>query len=172
MKKLLAMLLVSVLALSTAAFAATYNYDNDITFQYDENNLEITFEEHKDDEDRVILGYKNDSWGDGYITIQVDDLPDNKPYPTDAEIAESLGVEATQLEKLPTWGNFTNVITVAVTTDGLTETMFIAPVIDDDGEAEEMLTVVIATSELEDEAITQDRDDAISAVVDTLKVDD
>ena len=50
--------------------------------------------------------------------------------------------------------------------------MFIAPVIDDDGEAEEMVTVTIGVTKLEDEYAAMARDDVISAIVDTLRVDD
>ena len=172
MKKIFVMLLIAILALTTTAFAATYRHDDDITFNYDENAFEITFEEHKDDEDRIILGYKNADWGDGYITIQLQEIPDGQLYPTWEEIAESMGVDDHALENLPAWGNFTDVITTSMTTDNLTETVFIAPVFDDDGEAEEMLTVIIATNRIDDEETLTDRDDAISAIVDTLKVDD
>lgn len=173
MKKMLIMLLAAIMALSATAFAATYNYDNDITFEYDEKNLEITFEEHKDDEDRIILGFKNKAWGDGYITIQYQELPESETgsyYPTWEEIAEGLGTE--ELENLPTWGNFTDVITASTTTEGLTETTFIAPVFDDDGSHADMLTVVIGTTQLDDEDAATARDDAISTVVDTLKIDE
>ena len=39
--KTLVMLLAAILAMSATAFAATYDHD-DITFEYDENALEIT----------------------------------------------------------------------------------------------------------------------------------
>lgn len=170
MKKILVMLLVGILTLSATAFAATYNYDNDITFEYDENALEITLEEHKDDDDKIMLGFKNESWGAGTITIQLQEIPDGKLYPTRDEIAESLGTEA--LENLDTWGNFTDVITASFVNGDVTETKFIAPVYDDDGKAEEMLTVTIGITDLDDEAAAQDRDDAISDIMDTLKIDD
>lgn len=172
MKKILAMLLVTVLALSATAFAATYRHDDDIVFEYDENAIEITAEVHNDDEHRIVMGYKDKAWGDGYITIQVVDLPDGQGFPTREELAESMGTTADAFEDMPTWGNFKDVVTTSTTTEGLTETVFIAPVADDDGEVEDILTVIIATSELEDEEAAQNRDDAISAIVDTLKVDD
>jgi len=83
-----------------------------------------------------------------------------------------MGTTADAFEDMPTWGNFKDVVTTSTTTEGLTETVFIAPVTDDDGEVEDILTVIIATSEVEDEEAAQNRDDAISAIVDTLKVDD
>jgi hypothetical protein len=54
----------------------------------------------------------------------------------------------------------------------VTETTFIAPVIDDDSEAEEMVTVTIGVTSLAGEDAAMARDDAISAIVDTLRVDD
>jgi len=170
MKKLIVMLLIAVFALSTTALAATYRHDDDITFEYDENAIEIAAEDHKDDEDRIVMGFKDSAWGDGYISIARQELPDGTPFPTQEEIAGELG--ATQLETLPTWGNFKDVFTASFTTDDLTETVFVAPVFDDDGEAEEMVTVTIGVTRLEDEDAAMARDDAISAIVDTLKVDD
>jgi len=172
MKKLLVMLLAAILALSATAFAATYNYDNDITFEYDDKALEITFEEHKDDEDRIILGFKDAAWDDGYITIQVQDIEDGDHFPTNEEIAKEINVDVSTLETLASWGNFTNVVTATFTTDDFTETMFFAPVTDDDGEVEDILTVVVGTTAIENEEIATQRDDAISTIIDTLKVDD
>jgi len=170
MKKLIVMLLIVVFALSATALAATYRHDDDITFEYDENAIEITSEDHKDDEDRIVMGFRDSAWGNGYISIVRQELPDGTPYPTQEEIAAELGV--TQLEKLPTWGHFKDVFTASFTKDDVTETVFIAPVIDDDGEAEEMVTVTIGVNSLADEDAAMARDDAISAIVDTLRVDD
>ena len=171
MKKLIALLTAALLALGVAAFAETYRSD-DITFEYDEANLEVTHEAQEDDEETVILGFRNKAWGEGYIRIQFQELPDDEIgsyYPTWEEIAENLGTEA--LENLKTWGNYTDVITASITTDDVTETVFIAPVFDDKNHAD-MLTVTIGTTELKDEAAATARDDAISAVVDSLKVKD
>lgn len=172
MKKILAMLLVAILAFSATAFAATYRHDDDIAFEYDENAIEITSEVHNDDEHRIVMGYKEKAWGDGYITIQLADLPDGQGFPTREELAESMGIAADAFESMPTWANFKDVVTTSVTAEGKTETVFIAPVYDHDGEVEDILTVIIATSELDDQEAAQNRDDTISAIVDTLKVDD
>jgi hypothetical protein len=57
--------------------------------------------------------------------------------------------------------------------DGTSEHFFIAPVMDkDDKEIEDLLTVHIGVTKIEDESVAIARDDAISAVVDTLKVND
>ena len=83
-----------------------------------------------------------------------------------------MGIAADAFESMPTWANFKDVVTTSATTEGLTETVFIAPVYDHDGDVEDILTVIIATSELDDQEAAQNRDDTISAIVDTLKVDD
>ena len=55
--------------------------------------------------------------------------------------------------------------------DGTTEHYFIAPVTDDDGEVEDILTVIIGVSRLDDEDAAMERDDLISNVMDSLKMD-
>ena len=171
MKKIIALIMAMLLALSASALAATYTSD-DINFDYDDSALEITQEEHKDDDDTVILGFKNKAWGDGYIRIRFQEIPDEgEAYPTWEEIAESLGTTTDKMENLPTWGNYTDVITTSIETGNITETVFIVPVFDDDNHAD-MLTITIGTAKLEDEDAAIARDDAISQVVDTLKVND
>ena len=172
MKKILAMLLVAILAFSATAFAATYRHDDDIAFEYDENAIEITSEVHNDDEHRIVMGYKEKAWGDGYITIQLADLPDGQGFPTREELAESMGIAADAFESMPTWANFKDVVTTSATTEGLTETIFIAPVYDHDGEVEDILTVNIGGEPIEDEAEAMASADFASEVVDTLKVID
>ena len=51
---------------------------------------------------------------------------------------------------------------------------FIVPIADEDGEVEEALTIEIGTKTVEDEAeeIAMGRSDLISAVIDSLKIDD
>ena len=55
--------------------------------------------------------------------------------------------------------------------DGTSDSFFIAPVADDDGEIEDILTVEISVSRIDDEETAMARDDAISAVVDSLKIE-
>ena len=55
--------------------------------------------------------------------------------------------------------------------DGTSDSFFIAPVADDDGEIEDILTVEISVSKIDDEETAMARDDAISAVVDSLKIE-
>ena len=172
MKKIFALVLIAILALTTTAFAATYRYDgDDIVFNYDENLFDITMDDHSDDEDLVILITKD---GNNYVRIHLAELEDDETFPTIADfkdLEEGLGVK---VETLETWGNgYKNVFTYIVDDeDGTVETTFIAPVYDDDGEIDDILTVRIGVEKDVDEAAGMARDDAISEILDTLKVDD
>ena len=170
MKKMFAMLLVAILALScTAALAATYTHDEDIRFEYDENAFEISMDDHTDDEDLVILTGKDASWGNTFIRIHLAELRDGETFPTMESFAAMPDIkDLTQGE----WNGFKDVFMYTVEyEDGTAEHYFIAPVTDD-GEVEDILTVNIGVSKVDDEDAAMTRDDQISAVVDTLKVDD
>ena len=169
MKKLIAILMAALLALSTVAFAETYRSD-DLNFEYDENAFEITVDDRTDDETTVVLYGKNEAWGHTFVAFYVRDLKDGEKFPTMEEMSEIPDTTVTQGE----WNGYTDVFMYTLEyDDGTTENYFIAPVKDkDDKEIEDVLTVHIGTSKIEDEAAIQERDDAISAVVDSLKVDD
>jgi len=166
MKKIIALILIGILALSTAgAFAATYNHDDDLSFTYDDAYFTITMDDHTDDEDLVILSDKNN----GFVRIHLADLDDGEKFPTAEEVATAQNVE---VETLETWGNFKNVVTYTYTIDTYTETVFIAPVYDDDGDVDDILTVNIGAEKIENEDAAMERSDRISEIVDTLKADD
>ena len=171
MKKLFALALIAILALTATAFAETYRYEDDITFNYDEKLFDITMDDHTDDEDLVILSTKD---GNNFVRIHLAELDDGETFPTIADfkdLEEGLGVK---VETLETWANgYKNVFTYAVDNeDGTMETTFIAPVYDDDGEIDDILTVRIGVEKDVDEAAAMARDDAISDILNTLKVDD
>ena len=63
MKKIITMILIALLALSTTAFATIYRHYDDITFEYDDTLFEISMDDHTDDEDLVILTGKEAAWG-------------------------------------------------------------------------------------------------------------
>ena len=171
MNKFFAILLAVVLALScTAAFAATYTHDDDIAFEYDDAKFEISMDDHTDDEDLVILTGKDAAWGNTFIRIHLADLRDGETFPTmDEFTAMPDAKDLTQGE----WNGFKDVFMYTVENeDGSSEHFFIAPVTDDDGEVEDILTVNIGVSQLDDEDAVMARDDQISAVLDTLRVDD
>ena len=171
MNKFFAILIAAVLALScTAAFAATYTHDDDIRFEYDDARFEISMDDHTDDEDLVILAGKDAAWGDTFIRIHLADLRDGESFPTmDEFTAMPDARDLTQGE----WNGFKDVFMYNVAgEDGWTEYYFIAPVTDDDGEIEDILTVNIGTGKVDDEEAAMARDDQISAVLDTLRVND
>ena len=170
MKKFFAILMVAILTLSTAAFAATYNHDDDVRFQYDETKFEISMDDHTGDEDLVILTGKDEAWGETFIRIHLAELHDGETFPTmDEFTAMPDAKDLTQGE----WNGFRNVFMYTVEyEDGGSEHYFIAPVTDDDGEIDHILTVNIGISPIEDEETAMTRDDLISAVVDSLRVDD
>ena len=177
MKKLIALLTLAALALScTAALAATYtDPDGDITFDYDEALFEITMDDHTDDEDLVILTFKDESWGkEGGVRIYLKDLEDGETFPTLADFAELEQAMNTTVEQMDEWAGFKNVFVYDVETENTFEETFIAPVYDDDddGEIEDLLTVEIIVELIDDEETGMTRDDAISAIVDSLKVND
>ena len=163
MKKIFAMMLVAILAMSASAFAATYTYD-DITFDYNEDFYEISMEDHTDDEDLVILTDKTE----GGITIHLADLKDGETFPTADELAKTVGAEVETMEE---WGNFKNVLCYDYTAeDGYYEIVFIAPVYDDDGEVDDILTVKVGGMPIEDDDTAMECSDMASEVVDTLKI--
>ena len=171
MNKFFAILISAVLALScTAAFAATYTHEDDIRFEYDDAKFEISMDDHTDDEDLIILDGKDAAWGNTFIRIHLRDLEDHETFPTmDEFTAMPDAKDLTQGE----WLGYKDVFMYTVENeDGTSNHFFIAPVIDDDGEVEDILTVNIGISPIEDEDTAMERDDLISAVVDSLKIDD
>ena len=166
MKKLFAILMIAVLALTcTTAFAATYiDRDRDLTFEYDEALFEITMDDETDDELLVILSGKQSDW---YIKFYLADLEDGEKFPTLADfndMAAQANIEVTQGE----WNGFTDVIMYTYPGEGQSESVFIVPVYDDDDrEVEDILTITVGVTDMED---SMDRDDAISAVLDSMKV--
>ena len=170
MNKFFAILIAAVLALScTAAFAATYTYEDDIRFEYDEAAFEISMDDHTDDEDLVILTGKDEAWGDTFVRIHLDDLHDGETFPTmDEFVAMPDAKDLIQGE----WNGYKDVFMYTVEYEGGAEHYFIAPVTDDDGEVEDILTVNIGVNDMDDEEAAMARDDQISAVLDSLWVND
>ena len=165
MKKTIAVLLVALLSMSVGALAATYTC-GDITFDYNEDFFEIAMDDHTDDEDLVILTDGNE----GGISIHLAELEDGETFPTAEELAQTWNVE---VETLEAWGNFKDVLSFELEgEDDAYESLFIAPVYDDDGEIDDILTVTISIAPIEDEDAAMESSDWISEVVDTLKIID
>ena len=170
MKKLIAVTMAALLALSAVAFAETYRSD-DMTFEYDENAFEITKDDRTDDETDVVVYGKSEAWGHTYVNFYLKDLEDGEKFPTADEVSNA-NDNATVTEG--EWNGYKNVLMYDVEgDDGMTRSFFVVPVMDDDGNGvEDILTVQIGTSKIDDEAVLMERDDAISAIVDSLKVND
>ena len=169
MKKLFALIVAALLALSATAFAEIYRSD-DITFEYDEKAFEVSLDDRTDDETTVVLHGKNEAWGNTFISFYLKDLDDGEHFPTMEEMSQIPDTTVTQGD----WNGYKNVFMYTLEyDDGTSEHFFIAPVMDkDDKEIEDVLTVHIGITKLDDEDAAMARDDAISAVVDTLKVND
>ena len=168
MKKLIAILLAAMLTLGAAALAETYTSD-DIRFEYDAKAFKITLDDRTDDETTVVLTGTKEAWGQTYIRLYLKDLEDGEKFPTMDDFAEMPDTEVTQGE----WNGYKDVFMYELNNDdGTSQHFFIAPVTDEDGEVEDLLTVEIGITAIEDDDTAMERDDLISAVVDSLKVDD
>lgn len=169
MKKWIAIVMIAALALCGTALAATYtDRDGELTFEYDDTLFDVVTEEETDDELLVTLTGKDPSWGVTQINIYLAELNENESFP---KVEEFTGVEE-ETGHLPTqgdWANFEDVIMFSsLLKDGTTESVFIAPIYDGDHEVEQSLTVRVSVSEVDSVV----RSDAISDVLDTLKVVD
>ena len=168
MKKMLALVIAALLALSASAFAEIYRAD-DITFQYDEKAFEVSMDDRTDDETTVVLHGKDEAWGNTFISFYLKDLDDGEKFPTMAEMSQIPDTTVTQGD----WNGYKNVFMYTIEDeDGTSDNFFIAPVADGDGEVEDILTVEISVSKIDNDSVAMARDDAISAVVDSLKIDD
>lgn len=146
--------------------------DGELTFNYDPNSFVISTEDFTDDEDMIVLSFADESWGEGYVRIYLHELADGEAFMDEGDIALVEETFKTTVEKLDTWGNFTNVYTYTYAyEDGTEDTLFAAAVYDaEDGEEEYGLNVTINAMPLEDEATGMARSDAISNIVDSLQV--
>ena len=173
MKKLIVALMIAALCLTGDAMAKTYtDRDHDLTFEYDENFFEISMEDETDDELLVILSAKDPALTDTGIRFHLADLDDGETFHTLADFADieqSLGTKVEQGE----WNGFKDVFSYDIPGDEVYESVFIVPVYDDDDDdhdVEDILTINISATKLDDEEAAMARDDALSAVLDTLKV--
>ncbi|MBR1559054.1 MAG: hypothetical protein IJ646_02315 [Clostridia bacterium] len=169
MKKIIVTLLVAVLALSAVALAETYKSD-DLSFKYDADAFDVEVDDRTDDETTVVLTGKDAAWGQTYVRFYLKELEKGETFPTPAEFKPIADVEVTQGD----WNGFKDVFMYTVENDdGTSQHFFVAPVADDDdGEIEDLLTVEIGTTAIDDADAAARRDDLISAVVDSLVVDD
>ena len=167
-KRIVALLAAALLALTAAACADTYtDRDRDLTFEYDAAAFEVTSDE-ADDVLVVTLTGSRAEWGAYGIAFDLRDLDDGDPVPKLSDYTDNLeeGAQAVQGE----WNGFADVIMYSAETDDTYEQVFVVPVPDEDGEIEDVLTVSVAVRKLDDEEAAMDRDDAISAVLDSMRL--
>ena len=62
MKKLIALIMAALLALSVVAFAETY-HTGDVVFDYDEKVFDISLDDSTDDVTNVVIYGKVETWG-------------------------------------------------------------------------------------------------------------
>lgn len=160
MKRFFALMLIVALLMTGTALAAGYHRD-ELTFDYDKKAFDITMDDHTDTEDLVILTGKSKAWGNAYVRIHLRSLDEGEAFPTVADFKD-MPEEVTQGE----WNGFEDVIMYTVD-DAFTESYYIVPVTLDDN-APALLTVRIGVDRLDDEETSMKRDDAISAVADSL----
>ena len=160
MKKSIAALIALVLLLSATAFAATYTDPlGALSFDYDDALFDISEDDVGENNDHlVVLSAKNEAWGSAYIRFYIYMQPEGESVPTAESIAETIpDVEVTQGE----WNGFTEVIMY----DNGEESIFLVPLT-----TGELLTVGVGVTDIEDEDAAMARDNAISAVLDTLAI--
>ena len=134
-------------------------YVDDVSFWYDPASFEIAEDEKTGDGHRILLNGTNEAWG--ATRIQIDRSYAGDPVPTAESLSgEHGGIEVTQGE----WKGFPDVRMYEETVDDMTRSCFIVPLSDGS------LTVTIEISTIEDDETAMDRDDRISAVVDSLNL--
>lgn len=157
MKKMIATLLLAAVLLTAVAFAQGYTSER-IALTYDENAFEITMDDKTEDEHLLILTGKNEAWGNAYIRFYTHMQADDEDVPTAESVNEAIpDAQATEGE----WNGFSN----AVMYENGDESVFLVPLT-----TGELLTVGVHVDAIEDEDAAMERDDQISAVLDSLKV--
>ena len=137
----------------------------ELAFNYDPEAFAVTYD--SDDEPHVVvLSGVNADWGDYEIALTLRELEEGEGESA-LETLVGDGAEATRGE----WNGFEDVIMYGSETDEAHEQVFVVPLKDaDDGEMEDVLSIAVSAQKLEDEDAAMARDDAISAVLDSLTV--
>lgn len=169
-RRVLSMLLISAMILANAAMADTYNSPGkDLRFEYDERLFKITTEDCTDDEQLINLDFLDASWGKGYVSIYLRKLENGESVPTLTSFAEVEKTLHTTVEQGACYG-FKDAFHYTTEQDGAIESAIIVPICNEDNAASAILTVNVSISRLEDEETGRIRDDAISSVINSLKI--
>ncbi len=168
MKKFICTVIAFALAFTAvAALAETATYTDrseDFTLAYDTDAFEITLEDYQaDDDDNLILvlSGRNEAWGEVFIQFTRTELEDEEDVKASQEAEAQLiaGMGATKGE----WNGFYDVLMYTAEDETCTEQSFVIPCTDD-----ETMAILVHVENIEDEEAVMARDDAISAVLDSL----
>lgn len=175
MKKLIATLMIAALLLTGSALAATYDTDN-IAFEYDDSVFKVEAEDNEDGEAYCILYSVNDELENTFVNISVAKLEDDETFPTleayTKEANEDEEIEVT-VDVLDEWAGFKDVYhydsEYADEETHFHASTFTAPVYKDD-KVIAIADIYACQDVLEDEDAAMQISDAISEILDTLKI--
>ena len=175
MKKLIATLMIAALLLTGSALAATYDTDN-IAFEYDDSVFKVEVEDNEDGEAYCILYSVNDELENPFVNISVAKLEDDETFPTlEAYTEEANEDEESEVlvDVLDEWAGFKGVYHYdSEYVDEETHfhaSTFTAPVYKDD-KVIAIADIYVCQDVLEDEDAAMQISDAISEILDTLKI--
>lgn len=175
MKKIIATLLIATMLLTGTALAASYDA-NGIAFEYDDAVFEIAVDEQDDEEAIVVLFAVDENLDNTFVNISLAPLPDDETFPTLEEYTQETNdneEEAVQVKKLDSWLDFRNVYNYSSDADDEdgkyhSET-FYAPV-EANGKVAATLEIYASQDAVDDEELGMLLSDAISGILDSLKV--
>ena len=176
MKKLTATLLMAALLLTGTALAANHDA-NGIAFEYDDTVFEVAVDELDEEEAIVVLYAVDETLENTFVSISLAPLIDGETFPTLEEyIAETndFETEEVNVEQLDEWLGYKDVYSYAYDVDNEEDgryhsETYTAPVTVD-GEVKAVLEIYANQDAIDDEDVSTHISDAISGVLDSLKV--
>ena len=154
---------------ATANDTAYVDPHGDLQFSYDPEAFEIASDEDVEDLHLLVLQGIRAEWDEYAIAFAMRELEDGETAPSLDNPGDFVEDGAT-LEQ-GEWNGFENVIMYTTETDDTLQQVFVVPV-EDDGEVEDVLAITVTTKKLDDEEAAMAQSDAISAVLDSLVIDD
>lgn len=154
---------------ATANVTAYVDPHGDLQFSYDPDAFEIASDEDVEDLHFLVLQGIRAEWDEYAVAFAMRELEDGETAPSLDNPGDFVEDGAT-LEQ-GEWNGFENVIMYTTETDDTLQQVFVVPV-EDDGEVEDVLAITVTTKKLDDEEAAMAQSDAISAVLDSLVIDD
>ena len=154
---------------ATANDTAYVDPHGDLQFSYDPEAFEIASDEDVEDLHLLVLQGIRAEWDEYAVAFAMRELEDGETAPSLDNPGDFVEDGAT-LEQ-GEWNGFENVIMYTTETDDTLQQVFVVPV-EDDGEVEDVLAITVTTKKLDDEEAAMAQSDAISAVLDSLVIDD